>query len=152
MCFTDKRKRNCIRKEDHVLGSEFDLRVRSGTAAPTVTHTIDSKTILPASSVASALGGSSRGPAPPYCTHYGMRHKGDCWRLTGACLVCGSNEHKEKDCHKAHFFTAPGIGVRFQQYRRATRTTRVLHHRVRRDKQHSPCVDRMPVLQLGHMQ
>ena len=52
------------------------------------------KTILPAPSVASALGGSSRGPAPPYCTHCGRGHKGECWRLTGACLVCGSNETK----------------------------------------------------------
>ena len=58
-----------------------------GPAQPT-----GSKTILPAPSVASALGGSLRGPTPPYCTHCGRRPKGDCWRLTSACLVCGSNE------------------------------------------------------------
>ena len=37
-----------------------------------------SKTILPTPSVDSALGGSSRVPAPPYCTHCGRKHKGEC--------------------------------------------------------------------------
>ena len=69
-----------------------------------------SKTILPAPSVASALGGSSRGPVPPYYTHCGRRHKGECCRLTGACFVCGSNEHKIKDCPRAHSFTSPRTG------------------------------------------
>ena len=69
-----------------------------------------SKTILPALSVASAPGGSSRGPAPPYCTHYGRRHKGECWRLTDACLACGSNEHKIKYCPRANSFTSPRTG------------------------------------------
>ena len=69
-----------------------------------------SKTILPAPSVAFALGGSSRGPTPPYCTHCGRKHKGECWRLTCACLVCGSNEHKVKDCLITHLFTAPRTG------------------------------------------
>ena len=67
-------------------------------------------TILPAPSVASALGGSSRGLTPPYCTHCERNHKGECWRLTDACLVCGSNEHKVKDCPKARSFTAPRTG------------------------------------------
>ena len=40
-----------------------------------------------------------------------MRDKGDCWRLIGACLVCRSNEHKVKDCPKAHSFTAPQTRV-----------------------------------------
>ena len=69
-----------------------------------------SKTILPAPLLASALRGSSRGPAPPYCTHYGRKHKGECRRLTGACLVCGSNEHKVRDCPRARSFIAPWIG------------------------------------------
>ena len=111
-----------------------------------------SKTILSTQSVTSALGGSSRGLAPSYCTHYGMRHKGEGWRLTGACLACGSNEHKIKivlELVSSHY---PGLGVQFQQYRRATRTTRVLHHQVHRDKQHRLWVDRMLVLRLEHMQ
>ena len=51
-----------------------------------------------------------RGPAPPYCTHRGKKHKGECWRLTGACLVCGSNEHKVKDYPRARSFTEPQTG------------------------------------------
>ena len=111
-----------------------------------------SKTILPAPSVASALGGFSRGPAPPYCTHCGRKHKEECWRLTCACLVCVSNEHKVKDCPRACSFTKPRTEGTFQQYRRAIRTTRVLHHRVHRDKQHRLWVDKILVLQPGHMQ
>ena len=30
--------------------------------------------------------------------------------MTGACFVCGSNEHKVKDCPRAHSFTAPQTG------------------------------------------
>ena len=58
----------------------------------------------------SAPGGSSRGHVPPYCTHYGRKHKGDCWRLTGAYLVCGSNEHKVRDCPRARSFTSLQTG------------------------------------------
>ena len=36
-----------------------------------------SNTILLAPSVASAPGGSLGGPAPPYCTHCGRKHKGE---------------------------------------------------------------------------
>ena len=68
---------------------------------------IGSKTILPEPTVSSALGGSSRRLAPPYGTHCGRKHKGECWRLAGACLVCGSNEHKVKDCPRVRSFTAP---------------------------------------------
>ena len=70
-------------------------------------QTTDSKTILQAPSVASAPGGSSRGPTPPYCTHCGRKHKGECWRLTCACLVYGSSEHKVKDYPRARSFTEP---------------------------------------------
>ena len=69
------------------------------------TQTTGSKTIRSAPLVASVLGGSSRGLAPAYCTHCGRKHKGECWRLTGACLVCGSNEHKVRDCPRARSFT-----------------------------------------------
>ena len=63
-----------------------------------------------APSIANALGGSSRGQVSPFCTHYGRRHKGKCWRLTGACLACGSNEQKIKDCPRARSFTSPRTG------------------------------------------
>ena len=86
------------------------FRCPQGSNQPTLqrlAQTTDSKIILPAPSVASAPGDSSRRPAPPYCTHCERRHKGDCWRLTGACLVCGSNKHKVKDCSTQH----PSLGV-----------------------------------------
>ena len=51
--------------------------------------------------------GSLRGPVPPYFTHCGRGHKGECWRLTGSCLACGSNEHKIKYCPRARSFTSP---------------------------------------------
>ena len=89
------------------------FRGPQGSNQPTAqgpAQTTGSKTILLAPSVASALGGSSRGLAPPYCKHYGRGHKGDCWRLTGACLVCGFNEHKVKDCPRARSYTAPQTG------------------------------------------
>ena len=61
-------------------------------------------------SVASALGGSSRGLLSSFFTHCGRRHKGECWRLTGACLACGFNEHKIKDCPRARSFSSPWTG------------------------------------------
>ena len=78
-------------------------------------------TILSAPSVACALGGSSRGPTPPYCTHCGRKHRGECWRLTGACLVCGSNEHKVKDCLRARSFTAPRTGGTFSAIQKSNK-------------------------------
>ena len=65
---------------------------------------------MPAPSIGSAPGGSSRGLVSPVCTHCGRRHKGECWRLTSACLAYGSNEHKIKDCPRARSFTSPLIG------------------------------------------
>ena len=62
---------------------------------------------MPAPSVANAPGGSSRGLVSPFCTYCGRRHKGEYWRLTCACLACGSNEHKIKDCPRARSFTSP---------------------------------------------
>ena len=67
-------------------------------------------TILSAPSIASAQGGASRGQDVPRCSHCGRKHKGDCWRLTGACLGCGSMEHKIRECTRARLFTAPQTG------------------------------------------
>ena len=58
----------------------------------------------------STLGGASRGQTAPHCSHCGRNHKGECWRLTGACLICGSKEHKARDCSRARSFTAPQAG------------------------------------------
>ena len=67
-------------------------------------------TTLPAPSVANAPGGASRGQTAPHCSHCGKNHKGECWRLTGACLIYGSKEHKARDCSRARSFTAPQTG------------------------------------------
>ena len=67
-------------------------------------------TTLPAPSVASTPGGASRGRTAPHCSHCGRNHKGECWRLTGACLICGSKEHRARDCSRARSFTAPQTG------------------------------------------
>ena len=65
---------------------------------------------LPALSIASTPGGPSRGQTAPYCSDCGRNHKGECWRLTGACLICGSKEHRARDCSRARSFTAPQTG------------------------------------------
>ena len=80
-----------------------------GSRKPTAQAT-SRETILPASSVASALGGASRGRDVPRCSHCGRKHKGDCWRVTGACLGCGSMEHKIRECTRARPFTTPQTG------------------------------------------
>ena len=64
-------------------------------------------TTLPAPSVARALGGASREHITPHCSHCGKNHKGECWGLIGACLICGSNEHRVRDCFRARSFIAP---------------------------------------------
>ena len=55
----------------------------------------------------SAPGGASRGQTAPHCSHCEKNHKGECWRLTGACLICGSKKHRARDCSRARSFTAP---------------------------------------------
>ena len=80
-----------------------------GSSQPT-TQTTGRNTTLPAPSVASAPGGASRGQTAPHCSHCGKNHKGECWRLTGACLICGSKEHRARDCSRARSFTAPQTG------------------------------------------
>ena len=57
-----------------------------------------------------APGGASRGQTAPHCFHCGKNHKGECWRLTGSCLICGSKEHRARDCSRARSFTAPQTG------------------------------------------
>ena len=65
---------------------------------------------LPAPSVVSTPGGPSRGQTAPHCSHCGRNHKGECWRLIGGCLICGSKEHRARYCSRAHSFTAPHTG------------------------------------------
>ena len=77
-----------------------------GSRQPTAQAT-GRETILPAPSVTSAQGGACRGKDVPRCSHCGRKNKGDCWRLTGACLGCGSMEHKIQECTRARPFTAP---------------------------------------------
>ena len=43
----------------------------------------------------------------PCCAQCGRRHKGECWRLTGACLGYGSIKHKIQNCTRERPFTAP---------------------------------------------
>ena len=58
----------------------------------------------------SALGGASRGQTAPHCSLCGKNHKGECLRLTGACLIYGSKEHRVRDCSRARSFTTPQTG------------------------------------------
>ena len=80
-----------------------------GSNQPT-TQTTGGNTPLPAPSVASTPRGASRGQTAPYCSHCWRNHKGECWRLIGACLICGSKEHRARDCSRARSFTAPRTG------------------------------------------
>ncbi|KAK8547643.1 hypothetical protein V6N13_009048 [Hibiscus sabdariffa] len=40
------------------------------------------------------------GAGLPFCDKCGRRHSGECWRSMGACLGCGSKDHKWRDCLK----------------------------------------------------
>ena len=85
------------------------FRGPQGSRQPTAQAT-GRETILLAPSVASAPGGASRGQDVPRCSHCGRKHKGDCWRLTDACLGCGSMKHKIQECTRARPFIAPQTG------------------------------------------
>ena len=85
------------------------FRGPQGSNQPTAQAT-GRNTTLTAPSVASTPGGASRGQAAPHCSHCGRNHKGECWRLTSACLICGSKEHRAIDCSRARSFTAPQTG------------------------------------------
>ncbi|KAA3477052.1 Retrovirus-related Pol polyprotein from transposon 17.6 [Gossypium australe] len=46
------------------------------------------------------------------CTECRRRHQGECWKRTGACLRCGSLEHRIKDCpRRPDQMQAPGVGT-----------------------------------------
>ena len=85
------------------------FRGPQGSIQPTAQAT-GRNTTLPAPSVASTPGGPSRGQTALHCSHCGRNHKGECWRLTGACLICGSKEHRARDCSRARSFTVPRTG------------------------------------------
>ena len=72
------------------------FRGPQGSSQPTAQAT-GRNTTLPAPSVASEPGGASRGQTAPHCSHCGKNHKGECWRLKGVCLICGSKEHRARD-------------------------------------------------------
>ena len=102
------------------------LRGPQSSSQPTAQAT-GRNTTLQSPSVASAPGGASRGQTATHCSHCGRSHKGECWRLTGACLIYGSKEHRARDCSRACSFTAPQTGGTTLVVQKATR---VLHHRV----------------------
>ena len=85
------------------------LRGPQGSNQPTAQAT-GRNTTLPAPSVTNTPGGASRGQTVPHFSHCGRHHKGECWRLTGACLICGSKELRARDCSRARSFTAPRTG------------------------------------------
>ncbi|KAL5828810.1 hypothetical protein ACOSQ3_018278 [Xanthoceras sorbifolium] len=59
---------------------------------------IDFSRLVSAALIASAPGSTARGPALAVCQHCGRQHPGECWRLTGACYRCGSQDHFLRDC------------------------------------------------------
>ena len=124
------------------------FRGPQGSSQPTAQATGRNTTLL-ASSVASAPGGASRGQTAPHCSHCEKNHKGECWKLTGACLICGSKSIEREIVQELVHLQHPRLGVQLQWHRKATR---VLHHRVFQDKGHRPWVGKMVVLQLEHMQ
>ncbi|KAJ9189421.1 hypothetical protein P3X46_000717, partial [Hevea brasiliensis] len=46
-------------------------------------------------------------PASCACPHCLKWHKGECWRVTGACLRCGSTEHQLRNCPHRTTTAAP---------------------------------------------
>ena len=85
------------------------FRGPQGSRQPTAQVT-GRETILLTSSIASAPRGVSRRQDVPRCSHCGRKQKGDCWRLTGACLGCGSMEHKIREGTRARPFIATQTG------------------------------------------
>ncbi|XP_016700077.1 uncharacterized protein [Gossypium hirsutum] len=46
------------------------------------------------------------------CTNCGRRHQGECWKRIGACLWCGSLEHRIRDCsRRSDQMKASGMGI-----------------------------------------
>ncbi|KAJ9187057.1 hypothetical protein P3X46_002553, partial [Hevea brasiliensis] len=60
--------------------------------------------------MASSPGTGYKGSAPtvsiacPYCQKW---HKGECWRMIGACLQCGSTDHLVRDCPRRTATSTP---------------------------------------------
>ena len=92
-----------------------------GSNQPTVQAT-GNKSILPIPSVASAQGGAFKGQVILHCPDCGKKHKGECWKLTAACLGCGSKEHKVKDCPRARSFTAPQRGCNISSVQKGSKS------------------------------
>ena len=131
-----ERKERRQGKKNHDQSSSYQYQSKKfrgpqGSNLPTVqglAQATASKTIMQAPSVASAPEGSSRGLVSPFCTHCGSRYKGECWRLTCSYIACGSNEHKIKDCPRAHSFTSPRNGGTVSIVQKRKKDRRVLHH------------------------
>ncbi|KAL5812259.1 hypothetical protein ACOSQ3_027209 [Xanthoceras sorbifolium] len=73
-------------------GPQSSGRVQSQRPIPTA------RPSQSATSLASTLRSTVRGPAPALCEHCGRRHLGKCWKITRACLRCGSRDHFLRDC------------------------------------------------------
>ncbi|KAL5747230.1 hypothetical protein ACOSQ2_024527 [Xanthoceras sorbifolium] len=69
-----------------------------------------------ATSIASTPKSAVRGPAPALCEHCRRRHLGECWKITGACLRCGSRDHFLRDCPQLRY-------IPIQQPERSVPTT-----------------------------
>ncbi|KAL5782713.1 hypothetical protein ACOSP7_007742 [Xanthoceras sorbifolium] len=52
----------------------------------------------PTISIVKTPGSVAKGSAPVSCEHCRKRHPGECWRVIGACSICGSRDHFQKDC------------------------------------------------------
>ncbi|KAL5806334.1 hypothetical protein ACOSQ4_029067 [Xanthoceras sorbifolium] len=88
-----------------VAAFEFEDFTRLVSAALNPSGPVQSQRPVPtarpgqsATSMASTPKSAGRGPAPALCDHCGRRHPGECWKLTGACLRCGSHDHFLRDC------------------------------------------------------
>ncbi|KAE8664148.1 Detected protein of unknown function [Hibiscus syriacus] len=69
---------------------------RTRTSAPQRSNTRFRPTTSSPSAV--SRGGSSVPILVPQCDFCGKRHRGECYRKTGACFHCGSSGHFRKDC------------------------------------------------------
>ncbi|XP_016690770.1 uncharacterized protein [Gossypium hirsutum] len=70
----------------------FDELVENARA---LDETLGQGPVRQASRVEIGMGGHAMLPLREHCNH---RHLGECWRVTGACIACGSMEYYIKDC------------------------------------------------------
>ena len=101
------------------------FRGPQGSSQPT-TQATDRNTTLPTPSVASKPGGASREQTAPHCSHCGRNHKGECWKRTGACLICGFKEHKARDCSRARSPQTGGTTLVIQKGNKSVASPSVL--------------------------